>query len=274
MGIINVTPDSFSGDGVMDVQAAVAQGKRFVEEGAHILDVGGESTRPAYGARIEAGLSGPERGQSSRRIGEEEELRRVVPVVQALVEQVDVPVSVDTYKSEVARQAVAAGATMINDVWGLKADSDLASVAAEHNVPLVLMHNQKGTQYKDLMADIRASLESSVEQAADAGVLPQNIILDMGFGFGKLPVHNLELLRRLGELKALGYPILAGTSRKSTIGLVLDLPVHDRVEGTAATVAIAIAHGADIIRVHDVKAMSRVARMTDAIVWGWDPGEG
>ena len=155
------------------------------------------------------------------------------------------------------------GASRRTPIW--------AAVAAEHDVPLVMMHNQQGTRYQDLMADIGASLQTSVQQALDAGVPPQNIILDPGSGFGKLPVQNLEVLRRLGNLKALGYPLLVGTSRKSTIGLVLDLPVQERIEGTAATVAIAIANGADIVRVHDVKAMARVARMTDAIVRGWNP---
>lgn len=272
MGIINVTPDSFSGDGVMDLEAAVDQGKRFVEEGAHILDVGGESTRPAFGARLEARRFGAQWGHEVGTVPVEEELSRVVPVVERLAREVDVPISVDTYKSEVARRALEAGASILNDVWGLKADPAVAIVAAEHNVPLVLMHNQRGTHYGNLMADIRASLETSVRQAVAAGVPSQNIVLDPGFGFGKLPAHNLEILRRLRELKELGYPLLVGTSRKSTIGLVLDLPVQERIEGTAATVAIAIANGADIIRVHDVKAMARVARMTDAIVRGWSPG--
>ena len=271
VGIINVTPDSFSGDGVMDVQAVVDQGKRFVEEGTHFLDVGGESTRPPFGARVEAGLSGAEWGHEVGVVSMEEELSRVLPVIKRLAGEVDIPISIDTYKAEVARQALEAGATMINDVWGLKADPNVAAVAAEYNVPLVLMHNQRGRQYENLMPDIRASLETSAQQALDAGVSPQNIVLDPGFGFGKMPVHNLEVLRRLGELKEMGYPLLVGTSRKSTIGLVLDLPVYERVEGTAATVAIAIANGADIVRVHDVKAMARVARMTDAVVRGWDP---
>ncbi len=271
MGVVNVTPDSFSGDGVMDVEQAVAQGKRLVEEGADILDVGGESTRPVYAARIESRLVRVGTGQGATRVPVEEELRRVIPVIHQLAEEVAVPLSVDTYKAEVARGALEAGAAMINDVWGLKVDPELAAVAAEHNVPLVLMHNQQGTEYEDVMSDIRASLESSVQWALDAGVRPQNIILDPGFGFGKKPVHNLEILRRLGEFKEMGYPLLVGTSRKSTIGLVLGLPVQERLEGTAATVAIAIANGADMVRVHDVKAMARVAHMTDAIVRGWTP---
>ena len=269
MGIINVSPESFSGDAVTDVEAAVAQGKRFVEEGADILDVGGESTRPAVSATVEARVSGAIPGKGAAALPAEVEAHRVIPVIRRLAQEVAVPISVDTYKSQVARQAVEVGATMINDVWGLKADADLARVAAEHDVPIVLMHNQANTEYEDLMADITASLKTSIELAVDAGMSHHRIILDPGFGFGKLPVHNLELLRRLAELKPLGYPILMGTSRKSTIGRVLGLPVNERVEGTAATIAIAISHGADIIRVHDVKAMVRVARMTDAIVRGW-----
>ncbi len=271
MGVVNVTPDSFSGDGITDVAQAVSRGKRLVEEGADILDVGGASTRPSYAARIESNLAGVGAGQGATRVQVEEELRRVIPVIQLLAEQVDVPISVDTYKAEVARRSLEAGAAMINDVWALKVDPDLAAVAAEHNVPLVLMHNQPDTEYKDLIPDIMASLESSVRRALDAGVLPQNVILDPGFGFGKKPAHNLDIVRRLGEFKAMGYPLLVGTSRKSTIGLVLGLPVQERLEGTAATVAIAIANGADLVRVHDVKVMARMARMTDAIVRGWTP---
>ena len=271
MGIINVSPESFSGDAVTDVEAAVAQGKRFVEEGADILDVGGESTRPAASATVEARVSGAAPSEVATALSAEEEAHRVIPVIRRLSEEVSIPISVDTYKSQVARQAIEAGATMINDVWGLRADADIARVAAEHDVLIALMHNQANTEYEDLMADITASLEASIKLAIDAGVDRHKIILDPGFGFGKLPVHNLELLRRLADLKLLGYPLLMGTSRKSTIGRVLDLPVNERVEGTAATVAIAIANGADVIRVHDVKAMVRVARMADAIIRGWAP---
>ena len=271
MGVINVSPESFSGDGVTEVGAAVEQGRRFVEEGAHMLDVGGQSTRPAYGARIEAGLTVADSGRAPSELTVEEETRRVVPVIERLAAELDVPISVDTYKPDVARQALQAGASMVNDVWGLKADVSLAEVAAEHGAPMVLMHNQHGTDYRDLMEDIVASLERSVEQALAAGVPAGNIVVDPGYGFGKLTAHNFEVLRRLGEIKAIGYPVMVGTSRKSSIGLVLDLPVDERVEGTAATVAIAIANGADIVRVHDVKAMARVARMSDAVVRGWRP---
>ena len=257
MGIINVTPDSFSGDGLgYDAEAALEQALRFQDEGADIIDVGGESTRPG-----------------STPVTVEEEKRRVIPVIRLLASRLDVPVSVDTYKREVAREALAAGAAVINDVWGLKRDPALADLAAREGAPIVLMHNQQGLDYSDLVPEALASLRASLRQVLEAGVPSENVVLDPGLGFGKKPEHNLELLRRLAELKALGLPLLVGTSRKSTIGLVLDLPVEERLEGTAATVALAIANGADIVRVHDVKAMTRVARMSDAIVRGWPAGE-
>lgn len=250
MGIINVTPDSFSLDGLgYDVEAAVEQASRFVAEGADILDVGGESTRPGH-----------------KPVPLDEELRRVLPVVEALAREFSVPISIDTYKAEVARRAVAAGATMVNDVWGLRADPDMAEAVAAAGVPVVLMHNQDDTEYRNLMDDLIDSLGESVDRALRAGVKWENIIVDPGIGFGKTWQHNLEVLARLAELKSLGRPILLGTSRKSTIGRVLDLPVQDRLEGTAATVALGIAHGADIVRVHDVKEMVRVSRMADAMV--------
>ena len=257
MGIINVTPDSFSGDGLgYDAEAALEQALRFQDEGADIIDVGGESTRPG-----------------STPVTVEEEKRRVIPVIRLLASRLDVPVSVDTYKREVARGALAAGAAIINDVWGLKRDPALADLAAREGAPIVLMHNQQGLDYSDLVPETLASLGASLRQAVEAGVPSENVVLDPGLGFGKRPEHNLELLRRLAELKALGLPLLVGTSRKSTIGLVLDLPVEERLEGTAATVALAIANGADIVRVHDVKAMTRVARMSDAIVRGGPAGK-
>ena len=194
-------------------------------------------------------------------------------MIRLLASRLDVPVSVDTYKREVAREALAAGAAVINDVWGLKRDPALADLAAREGAPIVLMHNQQGLDYSDLVPEALASLRASLRQALEAGVPSENVVLDPGLGFGKKPEHNLELLRRLAELKALGLPLLVGTSRKSTIGLVLDLPVEERLEGTAATVALAIANGADIVRVHDVKAMTRVARMSDAIVRGWPAGQ-
>jgi dihydropteroate synthase len=266
MGVINITSDSFSGDGIADLESAVAQGKRFVADGADILDVGGQSTRPVLSAQIEAQLSGDALASTPGELTSEEEIRRVVPVIRRLVKEVDVPISVDTYKPGVAHVALKAGAVIVNDVWGLKKDASLAAVVAEHNAVLILMHNQQGTEYVDLIADIKESLFASIDSALSSGVPGERIILDPGFGFGKTPTQNLEVLRRLGELAEMGYPLLVGSSRKSTIGLVLDLPVHERLEGTAATVAVAISNGANIVRVHDVKVMARVAKMTDAIV--------
>ena len=258
MGIINVTPDSFSGDGLgVDTEAAVAQGLRFEAEGADILDVGGESTRP--------GAEG---------VSVEEEMRRVLPVIERLATQVAVPVSIDTSKAEVAASALEAGAVMLNDVWGLRHDPQIASVAARFGVPAVVMHNQRGRPFHDVIGDIREGLEASIALAVDAGVPRERLIVDPGFGFGWKEEHNLEMLRRLGELRALGLPILVGTSRKSTIGAVLGLPVEERVFGTAASVALAIANGADIVRVHDVKEMAQVCRVADAVVRGWQRPEG
>jgi dihydropteroate synthase len=255
MGIINVTPDSFSGDGLgADIPPIVDQALRFEEEGADFLDVGAESTRPG-----------------SHPISAEEELRRLIPALEAIAARVNLPVSVDTYKAQVARRAIEAGAVIINDIWGLKADPELAQVAAEAGTPLIIMHNQETRQYRDLLPDIFASLNHSIGLALHTGVPQESIILDPGIGFGKTPDHNLEILKRLDEFKTLGYPLLVGASRKSTIGLILGLPVGQRVEGTAATVALSIAGGADIVRVHDVKEMARVCRMSDAIIRGWRP---
>lgn len=252
MGILNVTADSFSGDGVgSDVEAAIAQAGRFVAEGADIVDVGGESTRP-----------------DSKPVTAEEEIARVLPVISKLSCKIDAPISIDTYKSDVARRAIDAGANMINDVWGLRQDPELARVAAGYGVPIVITANQRGTQYKDIMAAVVESLVRGINIALDAGVVWENIIIDPGIGFGKTVEGNLEVLRRLGEMRSLGRPILLGTSRKSVIGYVLDLPVAERLEGTAATVALGIANGADMIRVHDVLQMKRVAKMTDAVVRG------
>ena len=255
MGIINLSPDSFSGDGLgTDIPAIVDQAMRFQEEGADFLDVGAESTRPG-----------------STPIDPDQEIRLLMPALEALSQVAKVPISVDTYKSDVARQALSSGADIINDIWGLKADPALAEVAAEAGAPLILMHNQRTRRYNQLLPDILGSLSQSVETAVSSGVQPENIVLDPGIGFGKTPDHNLAILRQLREFKDLGFPMLVGTSRKSTIGFVLDLPVEDRLEGTAATVALSIAGGADIVRVHDVKEMVRVCRMSDAIVWNWRP---
>jgi dihydropteroate synthase len=261
MGIINLSPDSFSGDGIADLGAAVAQAHRFVSEGADILDIGGESTRPGFTP-----------------VSVDEEVKRVVPVIERLASEVPVPLSVDTYKSEVAQQALEAGAAVINDQWGLKRDQRLAELAAEWNVPLILMSNQrdKGSYdtkikrdtacYDDSMTAVSSSLRQSLELALKLGVARDNIILDPGIGFGKTWQQDMEILRRLEELKQLGRPILIGPSRKSFIGLALNLPVEERVEGTAAAVAIGIAKGADIVRVHDVQQMARVCRLSDAII--------
>ena len=255
MGVINVTPDSFSGDGLAgDVSALVEQALRFQGERADILDIGAESTRPGHD-----------------KVSLDEELARLMPALEAVAGEVSLPISVDTYKAEVARIAVDAGATIINDIWGLKAEPELAKVAAESGAGLVLMHNQKGTRYTDLVPDVVASLQTSVKTAIEAGVPQENIIIDPGIGFGKTPDQNLAVLAGLPALKVVGCPILVGTSRKSTFGRLLDLPADQRVEATAATVSLAIAGGTDLVRVHDVKEMARVCRVTDAVVRGWRP---
>jgi dihydropteroate synthase len=264
MGVVNVSPDSFSGDGLADVEEAVARAKRLVFEGADIIDIGGESTRPG-----------------STPLSPDEELRRVIPVVEKLANEISVPLSVDTYKLEVASQALDAGADMINDIWGLKKEPRLAELAAQKGVPITLMSNQRGSSCHDIIPAVISDLKRAIEQALEAGVPQENIIIDPGIGFGKTQEQNLEILQRLEELKALGRPILLGSSRKSFIGWVLDLtpeqrsnkvtfipPDDQRLEGTAATIAIGIAKGADIVRVHDVKEMARVCKMSDAIVRG------
>jgi dihydropteroate synthase len=251
MGVVNVAPDSFSGDGLRSVDDAVAQAWRFVAEGADIIDVGGESTRPDFTP-----------------ISIEEELGRVLPVIERLANELPAPVSIDTYKSAVARDAVAAGARMINDVWGLKRDPEIAQVAADSGIPLVITQNQRGASFHHFFPELVADLERSLQLALKAGVEWSNIIVDPGVGFGKTVEQNLEIVRRLSELKSLGRPILLGTSRKSFIGLVLDLPVDQRLEGTAASIAIGIANGADMVRVHDIGQMVRVVRMSDAIIRG------
>ena len=253
MGVINVSPDSFSGDGLADADAAVAQGRRFVDEGADVLDVGGQSTRPGFDE-----------------LSAEDEIRRVVPVIERLAASVDAPISVDTYKAPVARAALEAGARMVNDIWGFRCDSAMAPLCAEFAAAAVLMHNQRGRDCHDVLGDIRAGLEASVAIAERAGLARDRLVLDPGFGFGWTEEQNLELLRRLGELKSLGLPLLVGTSRKSTVGAVLGgAPAEDRLFGTAATVALAVAAGADIVRVHDVAEMRDVVRVADAVVRGW-----
>ena len=258
MGVINVSPDSFSGDGLASVDAAVEQARRFVDEGADILDVGGQSTRPGTN-KTDAGFD---------EIAPEEEIRRVVPVIERLRAALpEVPISVDTYKPDVARAAIAAGAHMLNNIWGFRRDASLAQIAAEARVPAVVMHNQRGRAADDVMAACIDGLRESMRIAAASGVDASMLIADPGFGFGWRPEQNMEMLRRLAELRTLGLPILVGTSRKSTISAVLGgAPVEERIFGTAASVAIAIANGADIVRVHDVSAMKQVALVADAIV--------
>jgi dihydropteroate synthase len=281
MGILNITPDSFSGDGLMHssleagrvpvrvegmgVRVALDQARRFIAAGSHILDIGGESTRPG-----------------SQPVSADEEMGRVIPVIEAIRKESDVVISIDTYKATVAEAALNAGADIINDIWGFRVDPQIATVAARHGVPVILMHNRSnpanveirerlgnsyvGSQYENLIEDVKRELLESVSIARAAGVKDEKIILDPGIGFGKTVPQNIELINRLDEIRALGFPVLLGTSRKSFIGVTLDLPPDQRVEGTAATLAVGIVRGADIIRVHDVEMMTRIARMTDAIV--------
>ncbi|NJK61405.1 MAG: dihydropteroate synthase [Synechococcaceae cyanobacterium SM2_3_1] len=274
MGIVNVTPDSFSGDGLIGqsdaVAAAVAQAEAQVQAGADLIDIGGESTRPG-----------------SQPVPLEAELQRVIPVIQALHGRISVPISIDTYKAEVARVALAAGAEIVNDVWGLRRDPEMASVVASQEAAVIIMHNRSrpqdleqtpglggryvGVRYEDLIRDIHHELEIGLELAVQAGIPRERIILDPGIGFGKTVEQNIELVDRLGELKALGYPLLVGPSRKSFVGYTLNLPPQDRLGGTAAAVTLCIERGADIVRVHDVGMMQQVARFTDAVVRAQSP---
>lgn len=257
MGIINVSPDSFAGDGLEGIEAAVARAKRMAAQGADIIDIGGESTRPG-----------------SVPISVDEELHRVIPVVEKVAAEVSLPLSIDTYKLEVARHALDAGASMINDVWGLKKEPKLAELAAQKGALIVLMSNQRDVSphhdvvFPDIVSVVIADLQRAIQQSLAMGVSWGNIIVDPGIGFGKTQEQNLELMRRLGELKVLGRPILLGSSRKSVIGYVLNLPSNQRLEGTMATVAIGILKGADVVRVHDIMEMARVCKMSDAIIRG------
>jgi len=267
MGILNLTPDSFSGDGLaeFDQDAALRLAGEFVRSGVDILDIGGESTRPG-----------------AAQVSAQEEMDRVLPLINLLAGEFKSIISIDTYKAEVAEAALKEGADIVNDVWGLRADPMLGEIAAAAGVPVILMHNRSnpsnaaikeqlggryiGVEYDDLVEDVKSELMESISLAHKAGIPDQKIILDPGIGFGKTVPQNLELLDRLDEIRELGYPVLLGPSRKSFIGYTLDLPPDDRVEGTAAAVAVGIVRGADIIRVHDVPEMIRVSRMTDALV--------
>ena len=250
MGIVNVTPDSFSGDGLgPDVAAAVAQARRFEAEGADIIDVGGESSRPG-----------------AEPLPVEEEVRRVVPAVAAIREAVGLPVSVDTYHAAVADEALKAGAEMVNDIWGLRFDPAMAEVVARHGAALVAMHNQRGREFRDVAADIAAGFEASLELAKAAGIPLERVVLDPGFGFGWTPEQNVEMVRRLPELWRFNLPLLLGTSRKSTLGLITGAAVEERLLATASSMALGVAGGADIVRVHDVQEMRQVVEVADAVV--------
>ncbi|WP_088067067.1 dihydropteroate synthase [Gottfriedia luciferensis] len=250
MGILNITPDSFSDGGrYNEIDIAIERAKKLIADGAKIIDVGGESTRPG-----------------AAKVDIDEELRRVVPVIKALSNEIDVPISIDTYKSEVAKQAVEAGATIINDVWGAKKDPKIADVAAAYNVPICLMHNRTNENYYSLMSDLVCDLVESINIAKRAGVKDEMIILDPGIGFAKSAQQNLEVLNQMEQIKALDYPVLLGTSRKRFIGEVLGTEVDERMEGTGATVCLGITKGCEIVRVHDVLAISRMTKMMDAML--------
>lgn len=249
MGILNVTPDSFSDGGKFtSIEEAVNQGLKMIEEGASIIDVGGESTRPGH-----------------KTLEIEEEISRVVPVISELCKHTNIPISIDTSKSQVAIAAIQAGASMINDVWGFKKDPKLAVLAAKYNLPVCLMHNRNNKDYKSLIEDMKTDLLESIQIAIDAGVKAENIMIDPGIGFAKTVEDNLNVMKHLEDFTTLGYPILLGTSRKSMIGLTLDLPVTERLEGTIATTVLGYMKGCRIFRVHDVKENLRALKMTEAM---------
>ncbi|WP_102029553.1 dihydropteroate synthase [Salirhabdus sp. Marseille-P4669] len=250
MGILNVTPDSFSdGGNYVEIHTALAHAKQMKEDGAHIIDVGGESTRPGY-----------------VKISDEEEIARITPIINQLKTEVDLPISIDTYKSSVAEAAIKSGGDIINDIWGAKYDPEIADVAAQYDVPIILMHNRNDEDYKDLITDMKRDLEESIEIAIKAGVKKERIILDPGVGFAKSMEDNLKVIRHLDAFQSFGFPILLGTSRKRVIGYVLDLPVEERIEGTGATVCLGVERGANIVRVHDVKPIVRMTKMMDAML--------
>lgn len=249
MGILNITPDSFSDGGKFnEIEAAVERAKQLVADGAKIIDVGGESTRPGY-----------------TRISDEEEIARVVPVIKAIRAEIDAVISIDTYKSAVAKAAVLAGADVINDIWGAKRDPEIAKVAAELRVPIILMHNRDNENYKDFWLDAVRDLEESIRIVKDAGVLDEHIWLDPGIGFAKSMTQNVWMMQHLNDLVNMGYPVLLATSRKRLIGNVLNLPVDERMEGTGATVCYGVQLGCHMVRVHDVKEMTRMTKMMDVL---------
>ncbi|WP_413382717.1 dihydropteroate synthase [Alkalihalobacillus sp. 1P02AB] len=250
MGILNATPDSFSDGGKYNgIERAVARAKQLVSEGADMLDIGGESTRPGF-----------------EYVEIEEEIKRVVPVIKAVAAEVDVPISIDTYKSEVAKAALEAGASVINDIWGAKKDPKMAELAVQYNVPIILMHNREDGIYQELILDMIKDLQESIDICLQAGVPKEHIILDPGIGFAKTYEENLKTMRHLSEFVAMGYPVLLGTSKKSLIAQTLNLPVDERMEGTGATVCYGVAQGCQIVRVHDVKEMMRMTKMMDAML--------
>ncbi|MFB1083442.1 dihydropteroate synthase [Jeotgalibacillus sp. JSM ZJ347] len=250
MGILNATPDSFSDGGQFNtVDAAVAHAKQMAEDGADIIDIGGESTRPGYTP-----------------VSVEEEIERVVPVIEAVRREVDLPISIDTFKAKTAEAAVKAGAHMINDIWGAKYDPAIAEVAAKHNVPIILMHNREKRDYEHFMTDVVRDLEESIAIAKSAGVTDEQIILDPGVGFAKSFEQNIEATREVDRIVSMGYPVLLGTSRKSMIGNILDLPSEERTEGTGATVCYGVQKGCQIVRVHDVKEIVRMTRVMDVLI--------
>lgn len=256
MGILNVTPDSFSDGGdFTHIDSAIKRAKEMVLEGADIIDIGGESTRPG-----------------SKTVDAEEEIKRVLPVVERLIKEVDAPISVDTSKASVAEEVLKAGAHMINDVWGLQKDPKMAQVIAKYNVPVCVMHNKLNSNYEgDMVEEVLEFLQNSIDIALKAGIKKENIILDPGIGFGKTPEQNIIMMNRLGELNKLGYPVLLGTSRKSMIGKITGLEPKDRVEGTIATSVLGIVHGMEILRVHDIKENRQAVMVTDAIIRGCKP---
>lgn len=249
MGILNVTPDSFSDGGkYTSADRAMAQAEQMIADGADIIDIGGESTRPGH-----------------TQISAQEEIKRVVPIIKALSSRSEVLISIDTYKAAVAKAAVEAGAHIINDIWGAKYDPEIARVAAEKNVPIILTHNRSDTSYTDFWKDVRYDLEESIELVLEAGVDSKKIWLDPGIGFAKTTAQNIEMMQHLDQLVAMGYPVLLGTSRKSIVGKVLNLPVTERLEGSLATVCYGVQKGCQIVRVHDVKETSRAVRMMDVL---------